>query len=145
MARGIQDKAAEDILALMPFYYKNIIKPGHGISGMQAAQYRVLGVLLKDGTLSMSDIGKRLYISKPYMTVLIDTLIDDGYVERLPDPGDRRVINIAITQRGKKHLREGSAIFKNELKDLLSKLDETDLEELCSSLKNLRRILEKVK
>jgi DNA-binding MarR family transcriptional regulator len=105
----------------------------------------VLGVLLKDGTLSMSDIGKRLYISKPYMTVLIDTLIDDGYVERLPDPGDRRVINIAITQRGKKHLREGSAIFKNELKAILSKLDETDLEELCSSLKNLRRILEKVK
>jgi DNA-binding MarR family transcriptional regulator len=141
---NIRDRVAEDLLALLPFYHKNIIKMGHGISGLQAAQYRVLGVLTRDGTLPMSEIGKRLYISKPYMTTLVDTLISARYVERLPDSEDRRVIKIAITSLGKKHLKESSAIFKNNLNDLLSKLDEKDLIELNISLEKLKRILKKI-
>ena len=117
---------------------------GHGISGLQAVEYRVLGVLTRDGTLPMSEIGKRLYISKPYMTTLVDTLISARYVERLPDSEDRRVIKIAITSLGKKHLKESSAIFKNNLNDLLSKLDEKDLIELNISLEKLKRILKKI-
>lgn len=144
MADEMRDRVAEHLLALMPLYHKKILQSGHGITGMQAAQHRVLGVLLRDGTLPMSEIGKRLYISKPYMTALVDTLIDAGYVERLPDPEDRRVINIAITQQGKKHLRQGGALYKNDLKILLSSLDENDLEVLCTSLENLRGILAKV-
>ncbi|MGD1004787.1 MAG: MarR family transcriptional regulator [Methanoregulaceae archaeon] len=144
MVDNIRDRVAEDLLALLPFYHKNIIKMGHGISGLQAAQYRVLGVLTRDGTLPMSEIGKRLYISKPYMTTLVDTLISARYVERLPDSEDRRVIKIAITSLGKKHLKESSAIFKNNLNDLLSKLDEKDLIELNISLEKLKRILKKI-
>lgn len=144
MTQDIQDKAAEYLLALMPFYHKHIVRTGYGITGMQAAQYRVLGVLMKAGTLPMSEIGRRLYISKPYMTALIDTLIKEGLVERTPDLADRRVINISITEQGKKHLKQSITLYKNDLKDLLSTLDEHDLEELCSSLESLKAILGKI-
>ncbi len=144
MANDIQDQAAEDLLTLMPFYHKHIMKTGYGITGMQAAQYRVLGVLMKAGTLPVSEIGRRLYISKPYMTALIDTLIGDGLVQRRPDLTDRRVINISITDQGKKHLKQSITLYKNDLKDLLSTLNEHDLEELCSSLKSLKAILGKI-
>jgi DNA-binding MarR family transcriptional regulator len=102
----MRDRAAEDLLALIPFYHKHIIKTGFGITGLQAAQYRVLGVLMKAGTLPMSEIGRRLYISKPYMTALIDTLIEREFVERRPGLTDRRVINITITEQGKRHLKQ---------------------------------------
>ncbi|MCX6691767.1 MAG: MarR family transcriptional regulator [Methanoregula sp.] len=144
MTQDMQDKAAEYLLALMPFYHKHIVRTGYGITGIQAAQYRVLGVLMKAGTLPMSEIGRRLYISKPYMTALIDTLIKDGLVERTPDLTDRRVINISITEQGKKHLKQSITLYKNDLKDLLSTLDEHDLEELCSSLVSLKAILGKI-
>jgi DNA-binding MarR family transcriptional regulator len=102
----IKERIAENLMALLPFYHKKIFGPtGQGITGMQAAQYRTLGVLMRGGTpLSMSELGKRQYISKPYMTVLVDQLIQDGYVQRIPDTVDRRVINIAITAEGKRHL-----------------------------------------
>jgi DNA-binding MarR family transcriptional regulator len=100
----IRDRIAGDLLALLPFYHKRVFRAEHGISGMQAAQYRVLGLLMSAGVLPMSVIGKRLYISKPYMTVLIDSLVEGGHVERLPDTGDRRVINVAITGKGKTYL-----------------------------------------
>ena len=128
----------------MPFYHKHIVRTGYGITGIQAAQYRVLGVLMKAGTLPMSEIGRRLYISKPYMTALIDTLIGDGLVERRPDLADRRVINISITEQGKKHLKQSITLYKNDLKDLLATLDEHDLEKLCSSLESLKAILGKI-
>ena len=144
MTQDIQDKAAEYLLNLMPFYHKHIVRTGYGITGIQAAQYRGLGVLMKSGTLPMSEIGRRLYISKPYMTALIDTLIKDGLVERTPDLTDRRVINISITEQGKKHLKQSITLYKNDLKDLLSTLDEHDLEELCSSLVSLKAILGKI-
>jgi len=144
VTQDIQDKAAEYLLALMPFYHKHIVRTGYGITGIQAAQYRVLGVLMKAGTLPMSEIGRRLYISKPYMTALIDTLIKDGLVERTPDRADRRVINISITEPGKKHLKQSITLYKNDLKDLLSTLDEHDLEGLCASLESLKAILGKI-
>jgi DNA-binding MarR family transcriptional regulator len=144
LTQDIEDRAAEYLLALMPFYHKHIVRTGYGITGIQAAQYRVLGVLMKAGTLPMSEIGRRLYISKPYMTALIDTLIGDGLVERKPDLADRRVINISITEQGKKHLKQSITLYKNDVKDLLSTLDEHDLEELCSSLESLKAILGKI-
>jgi DNA-binding MarR family transcriptional regulator len=144
VTNDIRDRAAKELLALMPFYHKHIMKTGYGISGMQAAQYRVLGVLIKAGTLPMSEIGRRLYISKPYMTALIDILIEGGFVERRPGLTDRRVINIIITEQGKRHLKQSVTLYKNELKTLLAGLDDTDLEKLCTSLESLKAILAKI-
>ena len=138
------DRAADDLLTLMPFYHKHIMKTGYGITGLQSAQYRVLGVLMKAGTLPVSEIGRRLYISKPYMTALIDTLIEGGFVQRQPDLSDRRVINITITEQGKKYLKQSVSLYKKDLKELLSILGDADLEELCTSLESLKAILAKI-
>jgi DNA-binding MarR family transcriptional regulator len=142
----IKERVAENLIALLPFYHKKIFGPGgQGITGMQAAQYRILGVLMKAGTpLSMSELGKRQYISKPYMTILVDQLIQDGYVQRIPDTGDRRVINIAITAEGKRHLKQAASRYKETIKNMLSELDSRDLEDLCQSLEKLRNIISKI-
>lgn len=138
------DRAADDLLTMMPFYHKHIMKTGYGITGLQSAQYRVLGVLMKAGTLPVSEIGRRLYISKPYMTALIDTLIEGGLVQRQPDLTDRRVINITITEQGTKYLKQSVSLYKKDLKELLSILGDADLEDLCTSLESLKAILAKI-
>jgi DNA-binding MarR family transcriptional regulator len=142
----IKERVAENLIALLPFYHKKIFVPeGLGKTGMQTAQYRTLGALMRGGTpLSMSELGKRLYISKPYMTILVDQLIQDGHVQRLPDTTDRRVINIAITVEGKKHLKQAASRYKETVKNMLSELDSQDLEDLCQSLEKLRSIIAKI-
>lgn len=146
MTDQIKERIAENLVALLPFYHKKIFGPGgQGITGMQAAQYRLLGVLMKEGTpLSMSELGKRQYISKPYMTILVDQLIQDGHVQRIPDTRDRRVINIAITPEGKRHLKQAASRYKGTIKNMLSELDSQDLEDLCQSLEKLRTIISKI-
>jgi DNA-binding MarR family transcriptional regulator len=142
----IKERIAENLMALLPFYHKKIFGPaGQGKTGMQAAQYRTLGALLQGGTpLSMTELGKRLYISKPYMTVLVDQLIQDGYVQRIPDTIDRRVINIAITVEGKRHLKQAASRYKENVRNIISDLDSQDLEDLCQSLEKLTNILSRI-
>ena len=146
MTANIKEKIAENLIALLPFYHKKIFGPtGQGKTGMQAAQYRMLGVLMREGTpLSMSELGKRLYISKPYMTVLVDQLIEDGHVQRIPDTRDRRVINITITAEGRRHLKQAASRYKDNIKNILSDLDRKDLEDLCQSLEKLRNIISRI-
>ncbi len=144
MAEDIRGTVAEDLLSLMPLYHKHIFRLGAGISGLQAARFRVLGLLMKTGPLPMSEIGRRLYISKPSMTALADSLTEEGLIERHPDPSDRRVINIGITPKGKKHLKEFFASYRNDVKVLLSGIGDDDLRTLRSSLKDIRRVLAKI-
>ena len=137
-----REKIAEDLLALLPFYHNKIFRMQQGVSGMQVAQYHTLGVLMREkGPLSMSELGKRLYISKPYMTVLVDLLIRDGHVERQPDPRDRRIINIALTRKGTRHLRQAGSLYRDTIRELLDNVDRQDLEELSTSLSTIRKII----
>jgi DNA-binding MarR family transcriptional regulator len=146
VTESIKEKVADNLIALLPFYHKKMFWPGgQAMTGVQAAQYRTLGVLMREGApLSMSELGKRLYISKPYMTVLVDKLIQDGHVQRIPDIRDRRVINITITAAGKKHLRQEAFRHKENVKIILSDLSRGDLEDLCRSLEKLRNIISKI-
>ncbi len=144
MQNDLRGQCADEILALYPFYHKKILHANPAITGMQIAQIRVLGVLARDGLLPVSEIGKRLYISKPYMTKLIDTLIAQDYVRRLPDQNDRRVIRIRITENGMEFLKNSTTLFRNDVKQLLSGLAQEDLNRLHGSLSEIRRILEKI-
>jgi len=141
----LKDRIAVLMLSILPFYHKKIFRLRHGVSGMQEAQYKVLWILMREGILPMSELGKHLYISKPYMTALVDQLIKDGYVERIPDTRDRRVINISISPLGKKHLQQAGGEYKADIKNILSDLNENDLEELCQSLEKLHSIFARIK
>lgn len=138
------DRAADTLLSLIPLYHAIVFRPPHGITGMKAAQYRVLHLIAHHGILQISEIGRRLYISKPYMTALINAMIDEGLVERQADPGDRRVVLIRITGKGKNRLVARAAIFRGEARDRLARLSRDDLRVLSDSLQDVRCILEKV-
>ena len=50
--------------------------------------------------LPVSDIGDLLRITPGGVTHLLNPLEEGGYIERLPDPKDRRIVRIGLTRRG---------------------------------------------
>ena len=101
----------------------------------------VLGSLKRNGTLSMSDIGKCLSMPKPHITVIVDKLIDEGYVERQSDPKDRRVVNILLTEKGLKNFEEIKLAISENLKVKLSTLSDEEQETLLIASQHVREIL----
>ena len=58
MAEDIRHRAADALLALIPLYYKNVIRHRPSITGIQVAQLHTLGILMKHKAMPMSEIGK---------------------------------------------------------------------------------------
>ncbi len=85
-----------------------------------------------------------LSISKSQMTHLIDKLISLGIVARVPDTKDRRIINISLTDKGRKVLEEYRRLIRENIERKLSYLKHEELEELSLLLRKLRDLESKI-
>ncbi|MDX3630458.1 MarR family transcriptional regulator [Streptomyces europaeiscabiei] len=71
------------------------------------AQSRLLRTLAHYNTPPrMADLAARLEVVPRAVTTLVDALEESGRVRRAPDPTNRRVIRIEVTDEGRKVLRE---------------------------------------
>ncbi len=139
-----RERAADRIIAALPVFHRAILHPAAEQTGRRAMEFRVLRMLSECGELRMSRISRRLVISKPYLTAIVDALIAEGHVDRRQDPSDRRAVRIAVTPAGERYLENGIALFRQNLLDRLSVLDEEEILLLSESLENLARILARV-
>jgi DNA-binding MarR family transcriptional regulator len=146
MKDEILEQIALDILTILPLFQKKLLKPEDvGCHyGIAPTHFHSLIILEEFGMLPVSDIGRKLMVSKPNMTPIIDKLIAEGFVERLPHKTDRRIINIALTDRGKQFLAAHKGMIADKLKARLSDLSEEDLNVLLTSLENIRDVIMKV-
>jgi DNA-binding MarR family transcriptional regulator len=74
-----------------------------GRHGLTFARYEALVLLTfsRDGRLSMSRIGERLMVHPTSATNIVQRLVAQGFVERVPNPADRRGAFAVITDAGR--------------------------------------------
>ncbi len=135
------DLIAENLISIHPLLYKSISKPLRTKSSITPGGMFVMGSLKRYGILSMSDIGKCLSMPKPHITVIVDKLIEEGYVERLNDPKDRRIVNILITKKGLKDFEDIKQAVSENLKIKLSTLDKKEQDILATASQQVKEIL----
>ena len=82
--------------------------------GVRLADLRALRLLRDLGTVPISRFAEELGISRSTATGLIDRLEERGLVQRSASRIDRRVINIAVTERGRTAL-EDREVFQESL------------------------------
>jgi DNA-binding MarR family transcriptional regulator len=61
----------------------------------------VLRVLMDTDGLKSSEVATRGWSSPGTVTTVVNTLARDGFVERRPDPADRRIVRLYITDQGR--------------------------------------------
>lgn len=66
--------------------------------GLSHAALNALAVIEgHGGALPAGEVGSRMHITSGTMTSVLDTLERNGYVQRLPDPTDRRRVLVEVT------------------------------------------------
>jgi DNA-binding MarR family transcriptional regulator len=135
------DMIADNLISIHPLLFKSISRPLRNQTSITPGGMYVLGSLKRNGTQSMSDIGKCLSMPKPHVTVIVDKLIEEGYVERQSDPNDRRVVNILLTEKGLEDFENIKQEISENLKIKLSKLNEDEQEILADASQKVREIL----
>ncbi|MBU3822777.1 MarR family transcriptional regulator [Flavobacteriaceae bacterium XHP0103] len=113
--------------------YQNDFFKSYGISPQQFNILRILRGAKEP--LNVQVIKDRMIERSPNATRLMDKLCAKKYIERLPCPGDRRVVKIAITKEGKDLL---ASIPNDFNKSLLQNLTEVEAEQLSNLLDKMR-------
>lgn len=73
--------------------------------GMPFSHIQIL-VMLSSGDITIGDISTTLGIAKPNITPLLDSLSERGFVERIRGTGDKRIVNVHLTEDGRRMLDE---------------------------------------
>lgn len=137
------DCIAQNMFLVMPMLKKrllhlDIVQAEHGIP---LSHVQVLSMLSEMGSMSVSEISRRLGIAKPNITPLVDRLIEYGLVERLRDGADRRVVNIIILDEGKKKLDAIQTSVAEQVRRWVLSMPASDARELNTALTSISRIL----
>lgn len=90
---------------------------------------RVLAQLDATGPIGISRLAEVDRCSQPTMTGLVNRLAARGWVERSPDPEDRRVVQVQISTKGLAKLNQGR---HNAAEGLLPDLEQLRPDELAA-------------
>lgn len=90
---------------------------------------------LADTPLSLVELAARLGISSQGALKIVADMTERGYVERRNDPDDRRVLQVALTTRGRAALREARRFHAATERQLVTALG-------AKQMANARAVLE---
>jgi DNA-binding MarR family transcriptional regulator len=104
---------------------------------MTARQRLALFELVDSGPLRLNDLAQRMGASAPTASRAVDALDELGFVERHPDPTDRRAITIELTDDGRRTVEERKARVYAAFRPAAAALAPADREQLADLLARL--------
>jgi DNA-binding MarR family transcriptional regulator len=110
-----------------------------GISKLKA-----LTAFKEEKEYTMTELSRNAYVSMPTMTDMVDTLVEEGIAERRRDTRDRRVVKVALTEKGNNMRKIFMERRRKEVEDVFGRLSLDDRKELLGSMERACTILRKV-
>lgn len=105
------------------FYAGTLTQAGLRVS---PAGLGVLRMLLFGDGLKSSDVASRGWSSPGTVTSVVNTLVREGYVERRSDAGDRRVVRLFVTDKGRQVCEDYFAFAGPQWRDAFGFVDPAD-------------------
>ena len=117
------------------------LRRGDEAEGLSAPRLSALSVIVMRGPITLGELAAAEQVRPPSMTRLVQALEADGLITREIDAGDRRVIRLRPTARGKSLLARGRARRVRALAGELAQLGPDDAEALRRGLDVIERIV----
>jgi DNA-binding MarR family transcriptional regulator len=100
------------------------------VCGLTLAQFDVLATLARGDGITQQELSDRLLVTKGNVCGLIDRAEAAGVVERRPDPDDRRINRLFLTDRGRRQFAEALPVHHEILHALIGCLPPEEIERL---------------
>ena len=134
----MEDKIFSELATLF-FSTKQIMRkqmPNNGNTDPNAwLHFETIRYIGESKKPSMQDVAHFLQIKAPSATSLVAHLVDAGFLERKGEAGDKRIVRIALTARGKREVADYTARSVVTMRKTFSKLDEREVAALSEILR----------
>ncbi|WP_428240468.1 MarR family winged helix-turn-helix transcriptional regulator [Gynuella sp.] len=109
--------------------------------GLTTTQYTALSVFAARGQLSNAQFAERTMVSPQAANELMKVMEKNGWIERQPDPSHGRIIQISLTDEGKRLMAQCDAAIAELEHKMLADFSEQEQQALYKQLKALARTL----
>ena len=104
---------------------------------LSMTEVHILEAIEKSESNMMSAIAKRLMVTQGTLTVSTSKIVKKGYVERVRDERDKRIVRLKLTERAENILERHNRFHEEMIERLLNELELDKEVELIQSLRNL--------
>lgn len=108
--------------------------------GLNAHEMQAVTTLWEFGRMTMTELGRRIPLSRAAVTTLTDRLERVGFVKRVPDPTDRRRILLEVTERVEQESARIHAQWNERVQAYVDGLDAGAWDQVVEVLADLREI-----
>ncbi|MCG1024879.1 MarR family transcriptional regulator [Dehalobacter sp.] len=105
--------------------------------GISRQQYDVLTILFEKGQITMGELCKEIFSACSTATDLADKLEKAGYVERIREKRDRRIVRLNILPLGEKLVKTVMETRAERLESILQSYDQEDQMRIIGILETL--------
>ena len=131
---------AVEMLRFFPLLHRKFIKQVKK-GKLRGNEFMILAEVAHHDGLPMRSYGERLTISKPNLTKVVDVLEMQGLLRRQSDEHDRRIINLHITNQGRKMMKEHFEYSKRMLVADMASVSDDDVVALKDHFMAINEIL----
>ncbi|KAF2955763.1 MarR family transcriptional regulator [Marinitoga sp. 38H-ov] len=107
-----------------------------------SSQWMLLGALLKNGRMTMSELSNYIGLSNSTVSGIVDRLEKQGYIKRIRDDNDRRKVFVEITEKFNDIAKKRHESIEKKFEERLHKVSENELDIVIDGLKILKKIFE---
>ena len=125
------------LLSQLAVHAHRLSSEGFAAAGARGYHYRILAALGEFGVASQAELGRRCNMDRSDVVAAINELAGRDFVQRTPDPDDRRRNLVTLTKAGVRQLRQLDRVLDKVQDDLLAPLPAEDRQALARLLARL--------
>jgi len=111
-----------------------------GLARVTTEQFAVLILLRERGPISMSELAIARKVALNTATSLVDRLVAARLVERSGHPGDRRIVKVDVTLKGRAFVERLRAARHDAARRLLEDLSDDEVDRILAAMPALGRL-----
>lgn len=110
--------------------------------GFAMGQLPVLIALKHGQAFTQAELARIAQVEQPSMAQLLNRMERDGLVERIPDPADRRVRLVSLTDSARKRMPKAKAVMDAMSNEALKGFSTSDIQTLDALVKRINANLD---
>jgi DNA-binding MarR family transcriptional regulator len=135
------DKLDQDIFDAMTEFIGQILQRGERLADSFDVPVSCMKAIHRvEGAVTMKDLGRLMHCDPSFVTMIADALEERGLARREPNPADRRIKNLVLTEHG----REVKAAIEQAMLERMPwalALDSAERQQLLDLIRKMSRTM----
>jgi DNA-binding MarR family transcriptional regulator len=122
------------LITQLAVHARRLVSDGFTAAGARGYHYRILAALHEFGPASQAQLSRRCRVDRSDVVAAVNELVEQGFVDRSPDPDHGRRNRVTLTRDGVRQLQRMDEVLDHVQDDLLGPLSAEDRQTLTRLL-----------